>query len=263
MDISKLIEQVSAPDQVKLKVLHNAVINTTKSYKDDPTKSRLADWHAAQSALDDTVDMLTTNLSKKTESDQQSDMPSWSDYTDTASKAAVLRHLQGMGYDITQRTFYRHCEQGKLHKSTGNIYTIRLVQQYVKAVGLYRPGAAPGEGSNIDDLATDKLKKEIKKLDEAGRREELKRKKEEGLLIEREALYLELAARAVALDTGFRQMITVEATALIAAVKGDINRQREFEDMMLQAWNQLLDSYATKDEFEVLFEDDNTTMEGF
>lgn len=208
------------------------------------------------------MDMLTTNLSKETESDQHSDMPSWSGYKDTASKASVLRHLQGMGYDITQRTFYRHCKQGKLHKSTGNIYTIRLVQQYVKSAGLYRPGTAPGEGSNTDDLAAKKLKKEIKKLDESGRREELKRKKEEGLLIERPALYLELAARTVALDTGFRQMVHMESSSLIVAVKGDINRQRDLEDMLLQAWNNLLDSYATKDEFEVLFEDDNIMGDG-
>ncbi|MBU1233308.1 MAG: hypothetical protein KKD01_01200 [Proteobacteria bacterium] len=186
----------------------------------------------------------------------------WSDFSDTSSKAEVLRHLQAMGYDITQRTFYRHCEQGKLHKSTNNIYTVRLVQQYVKSVALYRPGTAPGEGSNVEDLAAEKLKKEIKKLDEGGRREELKRKKEEGLLIERPALYLELAARAVALDTGFRQMVHMESSSLIVAVKGDINRQRDLEDMLLQAWNNLLDSYATKDEFEVLFEDDNIMEDG-
>ncbi len=186
----------------------------------------------------------------------KSETTDWQDYKETKTKAEVFRHLTAMGYDITQRTFYRHCKQGKLHKSTKNIFTLRLVQQYVKSAGLYRPGTAPGEGSNTDDLARDKLKAEIKKLDESGAREALKRKKEEGQLIDRVDLYLELAARAVTIDTGFRQMINVEAPTLIAAVKGSITRQNEFEDLLLGAWNRLLDSYATNDEFEVLFEDE-------
>lgn len=191
------------------------------------------------------------------EIDNKQNPLSWNDFEDTPTKAEVLRHLKTMGYDITQRTFYRHCDQGKLHKSTENLYTLRLVQQYVKTVGLFRPGTAPGEDSNIDSLATDKMKAEIKKLAESGRREELKRKKEEGQLVDRQDLYLELASRSVALDTGFRQMINVEASTLIVAVKGDINRQREFEDLLLLAWNRLLDSYDTTDEFEILFEEEN------
>lgn len=259
MELSDLLEQVSAADQVKLKVLHNAVIHTTKAYKDDPVKGRLKDWEAAQSALEDAVEQLSANLNSD---DPQEILPDWKDFEETKNKAEVLRHLKAMGYDITQRTFYRHCKQGKLHKSTKNIFTLRLVQQYVKTVGLYRPGTAPGEGSNTDDLARDKLKAEIRKLDESGAREALKRKREEGKLIDRADLYLELAARAVTMDTGFRQMINVEAPTLIAAVKGDVTRQNEFEDLLIDAWNRLLDSYATSDEFEILFEDEEQYSEG-
>lgn len=258
MEIDELLKVVSASDQVKLKVLHNAVIHTTKSYRDDPVRSRLKDWEGAQSALEDAMTELTAGLDDNAQRDKAL---GWEDFEDTPNKAEVLRHLHAMGYDITQRTFYRHCKQGKLHKSTKNIFTRRLVQQYVTSAGLYRPGTAPGEGSNTDDLAREKLRVEIKKLDEGGRREALKRKKEEGKLIDRADLYLELAARAVAVDTGFRQMINVEAPTLIAAVKGDVTRQSEFEDLLLGAWNRLLDSYATSDEFEVLFEDEEQYSE--
>jgi len=78
-----------------------------------------------------------------------------------------------------------------------------------------------------------------------------------GKLIDREALYLELAARAVTIDNGFRQKIEMTVPELIAIVKGDASRQVEFLDMLMQAWDELLNSYATTAEFEVLFDEED------
>jgi hypothetical protein len=59
----------------------------------------------------------------------------------------------------------------------------------------------------------------------------------------------------VALDNGFRQKMEMEASSLIVAVKGELSRQMEFTDLIMQMWDELLNSFSTADEFEVLFEE--------
>ena len=179
----------------------------------------------------------------------------WVEFEDSKNRADILRQLQDLGYEITQRTFYRHCTQGKCRAGKGGLYTRRLVKAYVEAEGLIRHGADPEdtEGPNAA-LSVEKQRLENEKLRIHNQTAELEFKRKAGLLIEREALYLELSARVVALDNGFRQAIEIESPALIAALGGDMVRQSEFIELLQGIWNELLNSYATTDEFEVLFE---------
>lgn len=187
----------------------------------------------------------------------------WAEFKDSKSKAEILRQLQELGYEITQRSFYRHCTQGKCRAGKGGMYTRRLVKAYVEAEGLRRNGSdsEDADGPNAA-LSVEKQRLENRKLDLHNQNAELEYKKKQGLLIEREALYLELAARAVALDNGFRQTIEIESPGLIAALGCDMVRQPEFIDLLLGIWNELLNSYATTDEFEVLFESEEQSYKG-
>ena len=184
----------------------------------------------------------------------------WAEFTDGKSKADILRQLQDLGYEITQRTFYRHCAQGRCRTGKGGLFTRRLVNAYVEAEGLIRHGADPEdtEGPN-SALSVEKQRLENEKLRINNQTADLEFRKKAGLLIEREALYLELSARVVALDNGCRQAVEIEAPALIAALGGDMVRQPEFTDLLQGIWNALLNSFATTEEFEVLFENEAIT----
>ncbi len=180
----------------------------------------------------------------------------WVEFKEGKNKAEVLRQLQDLGYELTQRTFYRHCQQGKCRLNQDGVYSRRLVKQYIEAEGIGRIGEPEEkEGPNIA-LSIEKLQLENEKLKINNQHAALKFNKDQGLLLERDALYLEMASRTVALDNGFRQKIEMEAPALIVAVKGELARQAEFTDLLLQVWDELLNSFSTADEFEVLFEDD-------
>jgi len=50
--IKRLIEAAGQEDQIKLKVLHNAVIKCIQDYRTESTSSRLNDWQKAETALD-------------------------------------------------------------------------------------------------------------------------------------------------------------------------------------------------------------------
>ena len=187
----------------------------------------------------------------------------WAEFEDGKNKADILRQLQDLGYEVSQRTFYRHCAQGKCRTGKGGVYTRRQVKAYVEAEGLRRNGSDPedSEGPN-SALSVEKQKLENDKLRFHNLNAELDYKRKQGLLIDRESFYLELASRIVALDNGFLQMIEIESPALIAAIGGDMARQPEFISLLRGMWNELLNSYATVEEIEVLFETDEVVAKG-
>ena len=185
-------------------------------------------------------------------------MKEWPEYIDTASRAEVLRQLHDLGYPVTQRTFYRHCDQGKCHKSKDGIYTRRLVKQYVEAEGIRRAGETGTEESGPDvSESIRKQKLENEKLEWHNKTAQLKYEKDAGDLIEREGVYLELAARYVTLDNAFRQKLETSAPEIIAAVSGDQTRIVEFSEMILTMWDEMLNGFVAVDEFEVLFADED------
>lgn len=182
----------------------------------------------------------------------------WTDFEETTVKLDVLRQLQAMGYQVTQRTFYRHCKEGKCRRNGDGVYSRRLVKAYCDAEGLARTGADPeaDDGGKVAAKQAEKINKENEKLEYTNKLLKLRYERSIGRVIERDGLYLELAARKVALDTGFSQRLSMEAPKLIASIGGDLNRQLEFEDLVKDlVWNPLLNDYSAIDEFEVLFED--------
>ena len=180
----------------------------------------------------------------------------WAEFLDSKKKADILRQLHDLGYDLTQRTFYRHCAQGKCRVGKSGLYTRRQVKSYVEAEGIVRLTAEIEDETEAPSsaLSVEKQILENEKLRLHNESAAMNNRKQAGLLIEREALYLELAARVVALDNGFRQMVEVNCPAMITAMNGDMGRQPEFSDLLLTYWNDLLNSFATTEEFEVLFQ---------
>ena len=181
-------------------------------------------------------------------------MKEWSEYIDTPNKAEVLRQLHDLGYKLTQRTFYRHCKNGNCRKNEEGVFTRRLVKQYLEAEGIVREGESEAT-ENGPDLAESirKQKLENEKLDWHNKNAALDYRKKQGELIERTGVYLEIAARFVTLDNTFKHMIETSAPEIIAAVKGDQTRLVEFNELILTLWDEMLNSFVTLDEFEVLF----------
>ena len=181
----------------------------------------------------------------------------WAEYTDTKNKADVLRQLHDLGYELTERTFYRHCQQGKCRVNEDGLYSRKMVKdQYVVALGIVRSGQEVETDGPDVAMSVEKQRLENRKLELHNQREELKHKKEQGLLIERPGLYLELAARHVVLDGLFRQLVDMEGGKLITLVGGEMSHLAEFKEYLFSAWEEMLRGFVNTDEFEVLFEDE-------
>ena len=180
----------------------------------------------------------------------------WAEYQDTKKKAEVLRQLLDLGYQLTERTFYRHCKQGKCRVNEEGFYSRKMVKdQYVEAEGIVRSGQQAGDNGPDVGMSVEKQRLENRKLELHNEREELKHKKDLGLLIERPGLYLEIAARQVALDGMFRQLVDMEGSQIITLANGDMSRLPELKEYLFTAWEDMLRTFSNIDEFEVIFDD--------
>lgn len=186
----------------------------------------------------------------------------WSEFEDCKKPADLLRQLLALGYDVTQRTLYRHCKSGRCGKNESGHFSRRMVTAYVEAEGLTRNGEIVSDSGPDVSLAIEKQRLENEKLEIHNSHARLKMQKDAGGLIEREGVFLEIAARLVALDNTFRQKIETNLPAIITLVKGDMGRQPELTQYVFTLWDELLNSFATLDEFEVLFDDDDHAVDG-
>jgi hypothetical protein len=249
------LKALAAPDEItRLTVAYNATKRNLQAYNEDSSSQKLNNLRASEEELASYSSELQARY-----------LPvagvaalEWSQFVDTNNKAEVFRFLTAAGYAVVERTFYRHCDQGKCHQNKDGIYTRRLVKQYVEAEGIRRAGESGTEESGPDvSESIRKQKLENEKLEWHNKTAELKFKKDAGDLIEREGVYLELAARYVTLDNAFRQKLETSAPEIIAAVGGDQTRIVEFSEMILTMWDEMLNGFVAVDEFEVLFADED------
>ena len=261
-------DRATEEERIECKVLANGRVAALRAYQDAPSESTLRNMRAAKEALAEYRAELDRRYRQPEPAPAR---PRLRDLQPTGSVMAVLRHLQAVGYRVKKSTLYNHAGQGLLRKNGDGLYTPALVRKYVRQAGLPRldgtasdlPDQPAGSLPDIQDhpaalapdqLPEEKLRQEVLKLRAQARREQLKADREAGRLIDREDLYLELAARAVVLNTGYRQLVAMEAPAWIAAAHGDPALLPEVESMMLHAWDNLIGQYATRDRFEVLFD---------
>ena len=263
--LQSIMQLANREDKAELTVANSAKVRAMQAYTATPNKKSREAYDVASRFYEETLARLARKYLRKEEDDDDGEDPGggrakeWREFRETAVKAEVLAQLVAMGYEITERTFYRHCKQGKCRPNSERLYSRRLVKQYVESEGITRRGVVVEDDNGPDvALSIEKQRLENEKLRISNDTNAIKLQRFRGQLIDREALYLELAARAVTLDNGFRQKIEMVSPELIALVKGEPARQVEFVETIFQAWDELLNSYASTDEFEVLFEEEPT-----
>jgi hypothetical protein len=249
-DIKALLETVSPEEGVKLKVLHNAVVQGMRAYKEKPGAGSLRDWRAAEEALKEEVERIEAR-------EMESAPAGWGEFKDTANRAEVLRFLRRMGYQVAQRTFYRHCDAGLCKRGTKGTWSRRTVKAYAEN-HLHLGDAAVTEVESEPGLLQARLKEQVERERINKQRDEIRLRRESGAVIDRDSLNLEVAARAVALDSGVRQMVNAKGYGWIVAVCGDTDKIAELTALILRDWDELINTYATAGEFEVVFEDQET-----
>jgi hypothetical protein len=172
---------------------------------------------------------------------------SWKTFTDTKNKADVFRFLVEEGWQISERTFYRHVSDGKLKKNREGWYTASAVKKYAETWSVRPSGKTVVE--EAEDLAAMKTRAEIERIQTTRSREQFRLEIEQGKYLLRDSIEMELAGRAVALEAGFDHLIYTRAAEWIALVGGEQNRADLLIAALMAAKDEWLNSYANAEEF--------------
>jgi len=175
--------------------------------------------------------------------------------TTFSSTAQVIEYLTNQQRKIAKSKLYADIKSGRLRKRE-NGFTQSDVDSYARTLPLM--STPDGQAKAADDLARRKQEAEIKRIEEQAKREQIKRLREEGKLIPREDVEMELSTRAVSLETSLKSAIEVHVLELINAVEGNPNHSHTLINKIEALIDTALNDYAREMEIDVEFSCDDT-----
>ena len=246
--IKKLLEIVEPQDQVKLKVLHNAVVDGIKNYQADHAAAKLKDWRSAESALDAFVESLWNKH--------------FVDEQPLNNIQEALVYLKESGWKVTKTSLYRHQKEGKLLPRDNGKYHQRDVDKYARTF-LKQQSTGKRLQEKADELQHKKLDIEIKNLEIDNRRKQRADDKEAGLYILRKQMDLEFAVLAGTLDAALRNWVQSGTADWIRMVNGDIKKAVELIMVLNRDLDGHLRDLSRDREYEITIdpEEDETESE--
>ena len=163
-----------------------------------------------------------------------------------SSLEAVRRFLNGQGYAVTKSTIDRHKKDGKIKPNPSGLFTEAAALKYAssflreKETGLRKAEGAALQQNVLVGARTDLLREQALLAKH-------KREVEEGKYVLRSAVSQDLAARAVMLKTGLKQLTTSGVSDWVHLVAGDPRRAPELQRAIMEGLERVLDDYARAD----------------
>lgn len=231
--LRELVEKSMRNDLV---ALLNAKNKAQQDVYDDPSDKNLAKLHRATAMLEKAMD---AGQNCKT----------W--------KEALTYLQEECGRKVGQTKLFADIKAGRLRRQPDGSFKRRDLDRYAASL--------PTAGTP-DKLATDAARRqkereeqEIRRIRAAADREEFNLQVKRGQYISREAVYQELAARAVALSAGLKTEFEAQALDVIALVEGNPKKSGPFVERIDQIIDAAMSEYARPVEIEVTFMDDPDT----
>ena len=230
------------PQDVRAKgvLLFNGAAQCAQAYHTTPTTSVLKDWEAAEAALAKFVSAMAP---------PPDDGPRES----FSSLAEVLDYLVAEGWKCTRASLYRHQKMGKIIPADSGAYRRKDVDKYARTF-LKQVSTGKRVAEKMDELQREKVELEIRTQKEELKRKERVNAREEGALVPREQMDIELAGRAGILDAGLKHMVQSHAAEWIRLVAGDTRKVGELINAISRDIDEHINNYASAAEYQFVIE---------
>ena len=196
-DIRALVEKSASTD---LQVLLTAKENAKRTVLAEPSAGNMAAFERASKMLESAMGA-------------QDALKNWN---------AALAYVRDAGRKLGQTKFFEDVRRGRLKKQPDGSFRRRDVDRYMASLPLRE--TPDGVVERAAERQRKKEEAEIRKLRADADLRELELAVRRGRYIAREEVYLELAARALALSSGIRTAFEARALELVDAVGGDPRR---------------------------------------
>lgn len=233
--LQKLLEVAEKSDQVKLKVLYNAVIKGVNEYNKNSSQIKLRNWKSAEKELDLYVDKL------------------WAKYIDKEQTfpnlLAVIKYLKENKWKLSKSRAYQHHGEGKIKQQSNGTYRLGDVEKYA---GVYLKTADGRSASNdLEKFQEEKVQTELDISKEKLEHLQLKNKVAKGLYVPKDAFERELAQRAIVFKSDVESFCRSKAADIVNLTGGKKDRIPDLIEYMLGESATWLNRYAADREFVV------------
>ena len=232
--IKRLLDVADQQDQIKLKVLHNAVIKCLKDYQADSTSAHLNDWQKAEGALE----AFVIELWGKHFQDEKS----------LSNILAVVDHLAAQGWKVKKSSVYNHRKEGKIRPQPDGSFRIADVERYAETYLRRKDGTESGK---LDKLQERKLNAEIAKTEAQTEHWVNRARASSGSFIPKEHHERDLARRAAVFRSDLETFARSEASEIVSLIGGDAGKIPELVTWMLGRFDGFLAAYSEEREFTV------------
>ena len=157
------------------------------------------------------------------------------------------------GRKIGKTKMFEDIKAGRLKRQADGSFKRRDLDRY--AASLRTAGTPDKLAAEAARRQQEKEEQEIRRIRAAADREEFNLKVKQGQYIEREAVFQELAARAVALSASLKTAFEAQALDVIELVEGNPKRSGPLVERFDQIVDESMSEYAKPVEIEVTFTD--------
>lgn len=168
----------------------------------------------------------------------------------------LVEHLEREGFKISKSKAYRDKRAGILRVQKDGTVLPSDARAY--ALTLRKVGVSP---INLEAINQEKAKKEIEKLEIQVEKIRFDLERERGKYLLKEDFMMEMSARATVLDLGLRHMVHTRCSEWARMIGGKEEKVGLMIDSINNDIDDLLNSFAAMDRFQVVFID-NEAPEG-
>lgn len=173
--------------------------------------------------------------------------------------ADVLKYLTDNGWKVTKPSLYRHRKEGKLLPEKDGSYKLRTVMKYSKTfLKIAATGMRPQE--TTDNLQRKKLEQELKNLTLKNEREKFNYEKDKGLYIPRGQMDIELVGLAGLFWSELKNAVLTETAGWITTVNGDMRKQGELQNQIMDKIDQIMNHCAGNREYELIIDPEQSEV---
>jgi hypothetical protein len=234
--LKKLLEVADPQDQVKLKVLHNAVVKGVQKYNAESISSNLKDWKSAEGALEAFIDALW----KEHFSDDDDALP---------NLLAVVNYLDDKGWKIKKSAAYQHQKEGKIRPRSDGKFGISDVEKYAATFLKRQDGGKVNK--ELERLQQERSQAETDKIRAQAEHWMLKTQIAKDTYVEKAALEKELTMRMAVFKSDAENFSHARAGDIIQIVNGDSEKTSDLIEFLLEAFANFFDRYAGNATFTV------------
>ena len=165
--------------------------------------------------------------------------------------AAVLSYLQEENRSIAKTKLYDDIRSGLLRRQKDKSFKLKEVKRY--AASLPFSGTPERLAEEAGARLAEREEQEIRRIKAVADKEEFNLMVRKGEYIRRDAVFQELAIRAVALASGLKTFFESRALDLVAEVEGNPKKTLNLVRALEGGLDAALNEYAQTDNIELIF----------